>query len=69
MGPMVSEPNHLFQDSTTMSLINKMRLEGFDFLWSYPECKYEIEWFLVHQRRWQRLIFENFSLKAVSALN
>ena len=24
MGPMVSEPNRLFQDSTTMSLINKM---------------------------------------------
>ena len=26
MGPMVSEPNRLFQDSTTMSLINKMPL-------------------------------------------
>ena len=24
MGPMVSEPNRLFQHSTTMSLINKM---------------------------------------------
>ena len=24
MGPMVSEPNRLFQDSTTMSLINKI---------------------------------------------
>ena len=25
MGPMVSEPNRLFQHSTTMSLINKIR--------------------------------------------
>ena len=40
MGPMVSEPNRLFQDLTTMSLINKISKSRPHKLWQlFDICK------------------------------